>query len=152
MVKVLKQCIKGMVAKKMYCQKVAIAMAFLLYATLPAYAGEYDDLKAKMSAARESLVSMMLNKEKRGPDQQKLVKDTADAVSAQLSMMKAPAGKTAQFKELNETWSAFKKTREMELVPAILKGNDDEAKKIGGGIQKVRITKCQQLVIELWGI
>jgi hypothetical protein len=52
---------------------------------------------------------------------------------------------------LVETWNAFKKTREAELVPAILAGKDDEAKKLAGGIQKERITKCQQLVGELGG-
>jgi len=112
-------------------------------------AGEFGDLRTKLSAARESLVTMMLHKEQRGPDQQKLVKDTADAVSAQLAKMKAPVGKEAQFKELVENWNAFKATREKELVPAILKGNDDEAKKIANGIQKERITKCQTLTSEL---
>lgn len=116
---------------------------------ISANAGEFGDLRTKLSAARESLVTMMLHKEQRGADQQKLVKDTADAVSAQLAKMKAPAGKEAQFKELVETWKAFKETREKELVPAILKGKDEEAKKIAGGIQKERITKCQSLVSEL---
>jgi len=114
-----------------------------------ANAGEFGDLRNKLSAARESLVTMMLHKDQRGADQQKLVKDTADAVSAQLAKMKAPAGKEAQFKELVETWKAFKETREKELVPALLKGDDDAAKKIAGGIQKERITKCQSLTSEL---
>lgn len=127
------------------------AFAIVSLAALPVHAGEYDDLRTKVSAARDSLVEMMLNKDKRGADQQKLVKDTADAVSAQLAKMKAPAGKEAKFKELNETWNAFKKTRETELVPLILKGNDEEAKKIGGGIQKERITNCQKLINELGG-
>jgi len=129
----------------------AFAITFLTWLALPAHAGEYDDLRTKLSAARESLVAMMLHKDKRGADQQKLVKDTADAVSAQLATMKAPAGKEAKFKELNETWAAFKKTRETELVSAILKGNDEEAKKIAGGIQKERITRCNQLANELGG-
>jgi len=114
-----------------------------------ANAGEFGDLRTKLSAARESLVTMLLHKDQRGPEQQKLVKDTADAVSAQLAKMKAPAGKEAQFKELVETWNAFKATREKDLVPAILKGNDEEAKKIAGGVQKERITKCQTLTSEL---
>ena len=126
-----------------------ITAIFLFWLAVPASAGEFGDLRTKMSAARESLVTMMLHKEQRGPEQQKLVKDTADAVSAQLAKMKAPAGKEAQFKELVETWAAFKKTRETELVPLIIKGKDDEAKKIGGGIQKERITKCQNLIGEL---
>lgn len=112
-------------------------------------ASEFGDLRTKLSAARESLIAMMLHKEQRGPEQQKLVKDTADAVSAHLAKMKAPSGKEAQFKELVETWNAFKETREKELVPAILKGNDEQARKIAGGIQKERITKCQTLTSEL---
>jgi hypothetical protein len=129
---------------------LAVFLAIFLSGFLAsANAGEFGDLRTKMSAARESLIAMMLHKDQRGSDQQKLVKDTADAVSAQLAKMKAPAGKEAQFKELVDTWNAFKKTRETELVPAILKGEDAEAKKIAGGIQKERITKCQNLVGEL---
>lgn len=129
-----------------------LSTAFItLSASQWALANEFTDLRSQLSAARESLVTLMVNKDKRGADQQKLVKSTADAVSAALAKVKAPAGKEAQFKELVETWSAFKKTREVELVPAILAGKDDEAKKLAGGIQKERITKCQQLVGELGG-
>lgn len=126
------------------------ALAVLPFA-LPAQANEFSELRSQLSAARESLVTMLTNKDKRGADQQKLVKDTADAVSAKLAKMKAPAGKEAQFKELNETWAAFKKTREVDLVPAILAGRDDEARKLAGGIQRERITRCQELVSELGG-
>jgi hypothetical protein len=129
-----------------------LSTAFItLSASQWALANEFTDLRSQLSAARESLVTLMVNKDKRGADQQKLVKNTADAVSAALAKVKAPAGKEAQFKELVETWNAFKKTREVELVPAILAGKDDEAKKLAGGIQKERITKCQQLVGELGG-
>lgn len=135
--------------------KKLLALLFTAFITLSAsqwaFANEFTDLRSQLSAARESLVTMMVNKDKRGADQQKLVKSTADAVSAALAKIKAPAGKEAQFKELAETWNAFKKTREVELVPAILAGKDDEAKKLAGGIQKERITKCQQLVGELGG-
>lgn len=132
--------------KKLLAIFAAIALAG---ASMSANAGEFGDLRTKLSAARESLITMMLHKDKRDANQQKLVKDTADAVSAQLAKMKAPAGKEEKFKELVETWKAFKETREKELVPAILKGNDEEAKKIAGGIQKERITKCQTLTSEL---
>ncbi|HEX8947506.1 MAG TPA: hypothetical protein VF790_01020 [Dissulfurispiraceae bacterium] len=127
----------------------ALVIAFLTVGTFTAEAGDFADLRTKLSAARETLITMLLHKDKRGPDQQKLVKDTANAVSAQLAKMKAPAGKEAQFKELQEAWAAFKHTRETELVPAILKGDEEKAKKIAGGIQKERITKCQKLVSEL---
>ena len=92
---------------------------------------------------------MLNNKDMRGADQQKAVKETADAVSAALSKMKAPAGKEAKFKELADTWAAFKKTREAELVPMILAGKDDDAKKLGGGVQKERMGKIMAICDEL---
>ncbi len=130
---------------------VTLAAMFALSLSPAAHANEFGDLRAKLSAARESLITLLVNKDKRGADHQKVVKDTADAVSAHLAKLKAPAGKEAQFKELVETWNAFKKTREVDLVPAILAGKDDEARKIAGGIQKERITKCQELVGVLGG-
>jgi hypothetical protein len=114
-------------------------------------ANEFADLRGMLSAARESLVTMLSNKDKRDAEQQKIVKATADAVSAHLAKLKAPAGKEAHFKELVDTWNDFKATREKDLVPAILAGKEDEARRIVGGIQKERITRCQQLVGELGG-
>lgn len=135
---------------KNWILSLSVALVTLSASTW-ASANEFADLRGQLSAARESLVTMLVNKDKRGAEQQKVVKDTADAVSARLAKLKAPSGKEAQMKELVETWNAFKKTREVELVPAILAGKDDEAKKLAGGVQKERITKCQQLVGELGG-
>lgn len=129
--------------------KKLLSSLVIAFFALSASAGEFDDLRTEMTAARESLVTFTLNKDKRGADQQKIVKETADKVSAHLAKMKAPAGKEAQFKELVDTWAAFKKTRETELVPAVLAGKDDDAKKLVTGIQKERYTKCQQLLGEL---
>lgn len=129
-------------------KKLITGLAMALFA-LSAFAGEFDDLRTEMTAARESLITLVVNKDKRGADHQKVVKDTADKVSAHLAKMKAPAGKEAMFKELQETWAAFKKTRETELVPAVLAGKDDDAKKLANGIQKERYTRCQQLLGDL---
>jgi hypothetical protein len=130
---------------------VALAALASLGISPSAHANDFGDLRPQLSAARESLITLLVNKDKRGADQQKIVKDSADAVSAHLARIKAPAGKEAQFKELVDTWNAFKKTREAELVPAILAGKDDEARKLAGGIQKERITRCQELVGALGG-
>jgi hypothetical protein len=135
---------------KRHLLSLIVATAAMCAATL-AQANEFADLRVKATAARESLVTMLVNKDKRGPDQQKVVKDTADAVSATLAKIKPPAGKEAQLKELNEAWNAFKKTREVELVPAILAGKDDEARKIAGGVQKDRYTRVQELIGALGG-
>jgi hypothetical protein len=126
-------------------------MALVLTPLAQAQSNEFTTLRSELSAARESLVTMLTNKDKRGAEQQKIVADTANAVSAHLAKLKAPVGKEAEFKQLVENWNAFKKTREAELVPAILAGKEDEARKIAGGVQKERITKCQQMVGELGG-
>jgi hypothetical protein len=131
---------------------VCLSLLALLAAPMAlAQSNEFTVLRGELSSARESLVTMLTNKDKRGAEQQKIVADTANAVSAHLAKLKAPAGKEAEFKQLVENWNAFKKTREAELVPAILAGKDDEARKIAGGVQKERITKCQQMVGELGG-
>jgi ABC-type microcin C transport system permease subunit YejB len=113
------------------------------------FAGEFADLHKVVMDARDSLVTMMKNKDKRGADQQKLVKDTANAVSAKISTMKAPAGAEKDFAEMSKNWSDFKKTREDELVPLIIAGKDAEAKKIGLGIQKTRLKKVLELCDKL---
>ncbi|MBI5345144.1 MAG: hypothetical protein HZB83_07405 [Deltaproteobacteria bacterium] len=125
-----------------------VVMFFALVA-VTSHAGEFSDLKKKIGDARDSIVAMLKNKDKRGPDQQKLVKDSADAVSAALAKMHAPKGKDAQFKELADTWAAFKKTREAELVPLILAGKQEDADKLAGGVQKERFKKIMDLSDEL---
>lgn len=131
--------------KKMKKLLTVSAFSFFVLFAVVADAGEFGDLKKKISDAREAFVAMLKNKDKRGEDQQKLVKDTADAVSAAIAKIKAPDGKLAQFKELADTWSNFKKTRETELVPMILSGKQEEAEKIAGGIQKERMKKINDL-------
>lgn len=128
---------------------LATAAIFLTAGFSSAQASEFSDLRTLTSAARSSLISLMLHADQRGAAQQKEVKDTADAVSAKIAKMKAPAGKEAQFKEMSATWAAFKKTREDELVPLILKGKDEEAKKLAGGVQKERYMKVSELINEL---
>ncbi len=120
-----------------------------LWVTNFAIAGEFGDLHQKVVEARDALITMVKNPDKRGPEQQKLVKDSADAVSAMIATMKAPAGKEQQFKEMSDNWAAFKKTREEELVPLILAGKEEEGKKIAMGIQKERLTKVLTLTKEL---
>ncbi len=112
----------------------------------PVRAGEFAVVKEEIAAARKALVNMLLYPEKRGSEQQKLVKDSADAVSTHFSKLKAPEGKATEFKELKETWEAFKRTREKELVPAILAGEKANYDKLGAGIQKERLDRMYALI------
>ena len=116
---------------------------------LPASAGEFASLKDEIVTARQALVSMVLYRDKRGPEQQKSVKATADAVSTHLAKLKAPNGKAAEFKELKSTWEAFKLTREKELVPAILAGEREKFEALGAGVQKQRLDRMYALLATL---
>lgn len=114
-----------------------------------AHAGEFADLKKQVMDAREQLVIMMKDPNKRGADQQKIVQDTADAVTAKIASMTVPKPKTGKHKQMAGLWEAFKKTRDKELVPLILAGKQAEAEKIALGIQKDRLTKIYALCDEL---
>jgi len=127
----------------------SVLVSGLLLASSIANAGQFGDLHAKVVEARDALITMVKNTDKRGEAQQKLVKDSANAVSAMIATMSAPAGKEQQFKEMADNWAAFKKTREEELVPLILAGKQAEGKKIAMGVQKERLTKVLKLSKEL---
>jgi hypothetical protein len=47
--------------------------------------------------------------------------------------------------DFKAVWDQFKATRDKEIIPAIYKGNADDAKKIADGIQYGRLSK-------MWGI
>ncbi len=121
----------------------------VLAAALPVTAGEFATLKDEIVTARQALVTMVLYRDKRGPEQQRTVKATADAVSAHLAKLKAPEGKANEFKELRSTWDAFKQTREKELVPAILGNEREKYELIGAGIQKQRLDRMYALLAML---
>jgi hypothetical protein len=127
-------------ALRLLVPAIAIAVA------TPASAGDFSILRQEIVAARQALVTMVLYREKRGPEQQKLVKDTADAVSACFAKLKIPNGRALEFKELKGTWEAFKQTREKELVPAILVNDREKYERIGAGIQKVRLDRMHTLI------
>jgi hypothetical protein len=120
--------------------------ALILVTAMPASAGDFSLLRQEIVTARQALVTMVLYREKRETEQQKLVKDSADAVSAHFAKLSAPNGKAAEFKELKGTWEAFKQTREKELVPAILVNDREKYERIGAGIQKVRLDRMYALI------
>ena len=130
-------------------RSIAAFLFAVLSVSLSAQAGEIAQLKSSMIEARRTLYILLDDVKQRGPEQQKRVKESADAVSSMLATMKAPAGKEAKFKELAATWKAFKKTREEELVPAILVGRQIAAEKTAMGVQNERFKKMMDLCDEL---
>jgi hypothetical protein len=120
------------------------ASVLVLTIALPAIAASPAECEAKIGEARTALLDLLGGKN--DPDQQKKVKDTADAVAPCIDGLKAPPGKDAQLSELKIVWREFKTTRETQLVPAILAGKTDEAKTLATGIQQERLNKINSLV------
>jgi hypothetical protein len=63
--------------------------------------------------------------------------------SALASMTGADAKVAAEFKVV---WDQFKATRDNEILPAIHKGNTDDAKKIADGIQLERLSRMWSIM------
>lgn len=125
-----------------------ISIAVTIFAQ-SSFAESVSDLKTAVVEARDSLVIMLKNKDKRDSTQQKLVKETADKVSSMLNKINISADKKDKFEEFKKTWNEFKKTREVELVPAILSGKQEDADKVATGIQKERYKKMNELLGEI---
>jgi 23S rRNA pseudoU1915 N3-methylase RlmH len=130
-------------------KKLLAIFTIFSFLSVSVYAGEFADLRKKIAETRDSAITMLKNKDKRGADYQKTAKDTAEATDNMIQKMKAPAGKEAKFKDLKDTWAAFKKTREQEVIPLTLQGKDEEARKIAESIQKERMKKLNALCDEL---
>jgi hypothetical protein len=58
-------------------------------------------------------------------------------------MTGADAQAAAEFKTV---WDQFKATREEQIIPAIYRGNIDDAKKIADGIQLERLSKMWKIM------
>ena len=131
-------------------KKILLSLVFACF-TFNAFAGDITTLKKKLSFARETLLTLVKDTSKRGADQQKLVKNSADDVSKYLSEITPPKGKEKQWDDYKKTWSDFKHTRESELVPAILAGKQSDADKLTNGVQKERLDKMNRILDDLNG-
>jgi hypothetical protein len=127
-------------------QTIAVITVFGLgLAFVPAaWADPASDACAALANARTALYSMTIAKDKSAQDawNSKVQAASAKLDSVLASMTGADAKAASDFKAV---WDQFKATRENEIIPAIYKGNADEAKKIVNGIQAQRLSK-------MWGI
>ncbi len=103
-----------------------------------------DSACAALVEARSALYSMMEAKEKSAQDQfNAKVQAASTKLESTLAGMSGPDAKVAA--DFNAVWDEFKATRENEIIPAIYKGNVNDAKKLADGIQADRLSK-------MWGI
>ncbi len=108
------------------------------------WADSASDACGALADTRTALYSMIIAKDKSAQD---ALNAKVQAASTKLDslladMTGAQAKVAADFKAV---WDQFKATRDKEIIPAIYKGNADDAKKIADGIQYDRLTK-------MWGI
>jgi len=117
----------------------------------PQHSGSFGDLKEKVILARRALIVMLKDKSKRGDYWQNMAHQSAKAVSDLLHTIDAPQGLEREFKELSDTWAAFRKTREEDLIPLLVAGRQTEADNIAKGVQAERMKKVLNLCDELGG-
>ena len=123
-------------------QSIAITVAFgigLRFISV-AWADSASDACAALANARTALYSMINAKNKSLQDalNAKVQEASTKLESVLASVTGANAKAAADFKAL---WDQFKTTRDNQIIPAIYKGNADEAKKIADGIQSERLSK-----------
>ena len=104
-----------------------------------------DAACAALVEARSALYSMMEAKEKSAQDQ---FNTKVQAASTKLdSMLAGMSGADAKVgADFKAVWDEFKATRENEIIPAIYKGNANDAKKLADGIQAGRLSKMWDIM------
>ncbi len=128
-------------------QSIAVTTVFGLGLTFApaAWADPANDACAALVDTRSALYSMMNAKDKSTQDSlnAKMQAASAKVDSAVAAMAGANARTAADFKAI---WDQFKATREKEIIPAIYKGDADDAKKITNGIQSERLSKMWDIM------
>jgi len=128
-------------------QSIAVSVVFglgLAFISI-ACADPASDACGALANARTALYSMINAKDKSAQDalNAKVQEASTKLESVLASMAGANAKATADFKAL---WDQFKTTRDNQIIPAIYKGNADEAKKIADGIQSERLSKMWSIM------
>ena len=110
-----------------------------------AWADSASDACGALANARTALYSMINAKDKSAQDalNAKVQEASTKLESVLAGVTGANAKAAADFKAL---WDQFKRTRDNQIIPAIYKGNADEAKKVADGIQSERLSKMWSIM------
>jgi hypothetical protein len=122
----------------------ALTSALLALPSL-GHAAAGDDACNALIEARTSLVRMLgVNDPRHLTEMRAQVQVASANLEGLLSTMSAtePA-RVAAFKP---TWEAFKKTREQEIIPAIMQGNHKEARTLVVGVQSQRMREMKAVL------
>ena len=119
-------------------KKLLISGMIALFAMQLVQAATICDAKVALVEARLNLMMMVMSTEKAEHDALKVEIDTASAnLESAIAAMLKDENKIddGQLTTLQDTWTAFKNTREAEIIPTIRAGNNDKAIEIATGIQ-----------------
>ena len=128
-------------------QSIAVTTVFGFgLAFVPAaWADPASDVCAALVDARSAQYSMMNTKDKSAQDalNAKVQAASTKLDSALADMIRAHVRVGLDFKAV---WDQFKATRDKEIIPAISKGDTDDAKKLANGIQLSRFSKMWSIM------
>jgi hypothetical protein len=103
------------------------------------------DACAALFNVRTALYSMVNAKQKSEQDAQNAkVQASSKKLDSVLENMSGDDAKKAG--EFKTVWDQFKTTRDSEIIPALQKGNVQEAKKIADGIQLQRLSQMWKIM------
>lgn len=123
-----------------------LLIIFSLFLSGNVYSSTPDECKSKVEKARITLLVFMTGNQ--SERYKKLIKNSVIEADNCINSLNVDSRKNGILDELKTVWSQFKKTRESELIPALL--NKEEAgKKLAMGKQKERIEKINQLLSDL---
>jgi hypothetical protein len=133
-------------------KSIALLIGLCAIALTPAvsFAGSADILTA-LQAARGKLVALIGTTDK-GPQAALVaeVKAATKEVDAKVAATLADPATAADLKtkltEFKSVWAEFQRTRDTEIIPAVLAGDTEKAKGLAQGIQVERFKKMSALL------
>jgi diguanylate cyclase (GGDEF)-like protein len=111
-------------------------------------------LGSDLNSVRAALITMMSEKERsRQEAQHEVIKDLTKEIDSSFgSLLNNPSlmeNVKDALKKARETWTAFRDTRDRELIPAIYGGQIEKARALAMGIQKERYEKFKSIMQDL---
>jgi hypothetical protein len=135
-------------------KKLLISGMIAFFAMQWVQAATICDARIALAEARLNLMMMVVSTDKAEQDDLKVEIDKAsiDLEKAIAAMLKDENKiDDAQLTTLEETWAAFKNTRETEIVPAVYAGDNDKAVGIATGVQAGRMKIMNGIIQALNG-
>ena len=131
-----------------------LGLGVMLLAAQGVQAASITDVQSSLMSARENLISMLAEQDKAKQEElKKKVDDASVSLEKDLASILAdkatPEATVTQLKAFEAKWVEFKATRDKELIPALLKGQLDQAKSLAKGIQADRFKQLKATLDEL---